>query len=112
MEHTQYASRTENAQLALFLSLPSSALVGFGTEGEREREVMLNRKSRIRIHHSISDVCLCELWLAGETDADFTEIEDAYCRIQARMLTLQAILWPQENHECPEDYDAAATDGP
>jgi len=51
----------------------------------------------------LADVVLLELWLCGEYDADGTdevvqaEVEDAFARIQARMLVVQSVLWPSDD---------------
>jgi len=52
----------------------------------------------------LADVVLLELYLANEVqlDADgvtFAELSDSFSRVQARMLVVQAILWPEEEPE-------------
>jgi len=55
----------------------------------------------------LADVVLIELWMAEELDCDDevkeAELMDAFTRIQARMLVVQAILWPDEVG--PEEED-------
>jgi len=70
----------------------------------------LNRKARHRIHGMLADVVLLELWLANEIEPEdevqHTEMEDAFSRIQARMLVVQSLLWPSD-----EDFEEAADAG-
>jgi len=63
---------------------------------------MLDRRSRHRIHGMLADCVLIELWLAEEFDIDddvtYAELSDAFSRIQARMLVVQSLLWPSDEH--------------
>jgi len=70
---------------------------------------MLDRRSRHRIHGMLADVVLLELWLANEVSMDEAteaELSDAFSRVQARMLVVQSILWPQEEDEWLSDVDS------
>jgi len=67
---------------------------------------MIDRRARHRIHGSIADIVLLELWLAHELDESELEertLEDAFCRVQARMLVVQALLWPSDDAGSDDD---------
>jgi len=112
----------QDVQLELFPLLSSSplktvdvrapGLVGSGQEGERVEQV--DSKSRRRIHGMLGDVVLLELWMSEELDPDedtpeFAELQDAFCRVQARMQVVQAILWPSDDDALDDaDLDRAA----
>jgi len=83
-------------------------VVGCGQAGERVG-TMIDRRSRHRIHGSIADIVLLELWLCRELDESELEertLEDAFCRVQARMLVVQALLWPSEDGDDSVDDDS------
>jgi len=105
VEHKTRVGSHTNVQLDLFSLHSPPNPVGFGLEGERRKAVMLNRKSRTRIHGMLADVVSLELWLVeelGDDEVTHAELEDAFCRVQARMLVIQSILWPSDE----EDFDA------
>lgn len=56
----------------------------------------MKAKGRHRIHGAISDVVTIELWMLQELDVPNEVVEDCFMRIQARMLVVQSILWPDE----------------
>jgi len=72
----------------------------------------LDRKARHRIHGMLGDVVMLELWLAHEVEPDddvqHAELEDAFSRIQARMLVVQSLLWPSDDSD-PLDHDDEAS---
>jgi len=54
----------------------------------------------------LADVVMLELWLAHELPDDevtHAELEDAFCRVQARQMVVQAILWPSDDGSPDED---------
>jgi len=59
----------------------------------------------------LADVVLLELWLAnevqvqGDDDPTSAELEDAFCRVQARMLVVQSILWPDSGPQVDPDEE-------
>jgi len=60
----------------------------------------------------LADVVLIELWLANEVQPDEAteaELSDAFSRVQARMLVVQSILWPEtaplEDPDSPDPND-------
>jgi len=102
----------------LTLAYQASEMVGSGQAGERVGTMSLNRKARHRIHGMLADVVMLELWLCQELPDDevqHAELEDAFSRVQARMLVVQAILWPSDDPAFDDPYDddgAEASTGP
>jgi len=100
-----------HVQLALFSLQSSPDRVGSGEEGERVGT--MHSKSRHRISNALADTAKVELWLLEELELEQKEVEDIFCRIQARMLVLQAILWPDdEQAEEDEAFDATGRYAP
>lgn len=99
-----------HVQLDLFSLQSSPDRVGSGEEGERVGQMSL-KANRHRIQNALADTAKVELWLLEELELDDKEVEDIFCRIQARMLVLQAILWPDDEEEV-EAFDASGRYAP
>jgi len=69
------------------------------------------KANRHRIQNALADTAKVELWLLEELELEDKEVEDIFCRIQARMLVLQAILWPDDEEEV-EAFDASGRYAP